>query len=35
MFQISILVLNKTLSNSESEDLGTTWQNKFVVKTYN
>ena len=35
MFQISILVLNKTLSNSESEDLDTTWWNKFVVKTYN
>ena len=35
MSQISITVLNKTLSNSESEDLGTTLWDKFVVKKYN
>ena len=31
MSQISITVLKKTLSNSESEDLGTTLWDKFVT----
>ena len=35
MSQISIIVLNKTLSNSDSKDLGTTLSDKFVLKKYN
>lgn len=35
MSQISIIVLNKTLSNSDSEDLGTALCDNFVVKKYN
>ena len=35
MSLISIIVLNKTLSNSDSEDLGTALCDNFVVKKYN